>query len=150
MDKLKELEKSDQYMFHGSSNPSIQRLETRQAKSFMKLDGAPAVFASDVVEPPIFMAVLGSRRLGGWGLKGAEGFGFYIAQSDWDKAQRENWQGFVYVLNREGFVREDRWEWCSELSQSALMTIKVSMTDLPSAIQILSDDDYMAIIRQAR
>ncbi len=149
MEKLSEFQKSGDYLFHGSRNPDIELLEPRQAMSFGKPDGLPAVFASDRIEPPIFMAVLGSRKLGGWGRKNLPGFGFYIAEPDLARAKDEDWQGYVYVLAKDGFVKEGEggWEWRSMESVCPVDVVKVGIKDLPSPIDTMTREEYLSITR---
>ena len=129
------------YLFHGSSNGDIKVLQPSQAMSFSQPDGAPAVHASIRLEPPIFMAVLGSKKLGGWGMKGKPGFGFYILDSDLEKARAENWIGYVYVLPKDGFTHKSEWEWISRDEVKPIDVVRVGIEDLPPNITVLSPDE---------
>jgi hypothetical protein len=116
-------------------------------RRFQRPDGEPAVFASEVIEPPIFMAVLGSRKLGGWGKKELPGFGFYISVDDITRAKREGWTGYVYVLDRKAFEKRSGWEWRSSNVVRPLRAVEVGIKDLPPQIEVMSHNDYMAIVQ---
>ena len=92
------------HLFHGSIFRSLVELRPNQAFSHNKPDGTPAVFASSSIDPAIFMAVLGKRGKAGWDnyLYG-DPFGFYVAESSYELAQAEHWQGSVYVVNSSDF-----------------------------------------------
>lgn len=138
MDELKELERKKRYVFHGSSNGDTKILEPRQAISHGKPDGVPAVFAAEVIEPAIFMAVLGNRHVGGWGKGKIERgrFGFYVKKSDYQKAKKEQWHGYVYVLRREDFDHYGAWEWRTSRPVKPVKIIRVGIDDLPTEIDV--------------
>jgi hypothetical protein len=149
MDELRQLEATGRYLFHGSMVPNIKELNPRQALSFMQPDGAPAVCASEAIEPPIFMAVLGSRKLGGWGKKELPGFGFYIQSDDLMRAKQESWRGYVYIVNRSGFTKHQGYEWRSERNAQPSKFVEVGVEDLPSDIYVMTSEEYLAILRNA-
>lgn len=133
---LQELQTTGKYVFHGSDRDDIKALEPRQAYSHGQPEGEPAVFAADVIEPPIFMAVLGSRKAGGWGDRSLPGYGFYIDKATWDKAQAEDWHGYVYALPKETFRHTSTYEWCSAEAVKPAFVIKVGVEDLPKDISV--------------
>jgi hypothetical protein len=138
MYELKELESTKQYVFHGSSDGNIKILEPRQAMSWGKPDGMPAVCAAAAIEPAIFMAVLGSKHVGGWGKGKIERgqFGFYLKKSDYQKAKQGQWRGYVYILSREDFEHYVAWEWRASRAVKPVKIIQVGINDLPAAIEI--------------
>jgi hypothetical protein len=141
--KLKELEASGKYVFHGSASGNISQLDPRQAVSFGKSDGEPCVATSQYLSLAIFMAVIGSKKAGGWGMEGmkpSEPHFMYLDKSAWDKAQAENWHGFVYVCNKALFRQHNEWEWRSTNSVKPIEIIPVSLKDLPDDINILEDE----------
>lgn len=133
LEKLRELQGT--YLFHGSSTADILVLEPRQAYSHQKPDGIPAVAASEHLEPAIFMAVLGSHYVGGWDGRDGE-FGFYISKQAMEQAQREQWYGFVYALDKKHFHQHIDWEWRALVPIKPLYICKVGMADLPKNIAL--------------
>ncbi len=107
--------------------------------SHNKPDGAACIAASEAIEPAIFMAVLGSRYVGGWGkgtiLKGQ--FGFYIITKDYEKAKLDGWLGYVYVLPREHFEHLASCEWRAFKPVVPIKMIEVGLYDLPAQIELL-------------
>lgn len=149
MDKLKKLQQSGKYLFHGSSIGDIELMEPRQAMSFNAPHGEPAVCASEVIEPPIFMAVIGSKYAGGWGKKdGKSRYGFYILGSDLKRAYVENWHGYVYVLGRDSFESFQGWEWRSSSPVKPEMVVPVSLNDLPQDIEVMDSQTLNAYRQQ--
>lgn len=136
---LKELQATGKYVFHGSDSDEIAVLKPHQAYSHGKEDGEPAVFAADVIEPPIFMAVLGSRKVGGWGNRTLPGYGFYIDKASWDKAHFENWRGYVYALPKSTFTHIGAYEWRSSKAVKPEFIFEVGVEDLPKNITIRPD-----------
>jgi hypothetical protein len=134
--KLTNLQKSGKYVFHGSSDGSIIELEPRQAMSHGKPYGKPAIYADIGTQHPIFMAVLGSKKVGGWGDKSLPRAGFYIDKGSWEKAHRENWVGYIYVLSKGDFTKQEGNEWVSYEEVKPIEIIKVGINDLPKDITI--------------
>ena len=139
---LNEYLNSDKYLFHGSSTSGISMLTPRQAYSFGEKDGEPAVHATDQLEPALFMAIIGSKKCGGMGKSDLPGFGFFIAESDWQRASEEKWTGCIYVVERRLFIRKDHWEWTSQQSVEVIESDDVSLQNLPVDITIMSDREY--------
>ena len=134
--KLIELQRSGKYVFHGSSNGNISELEPRQAMSHGKPYGKPAVYADIKIEHPIFMAVLGSKWVGGWGDLTLPGAGFYIDKKSWEKAHKENWLGYIYVLPKVDFISKEGNEWVAYKKVKPIEIIKVGISDLPKDITV--------------
>ena len=143
MNELKNLEKIGAYLFHGSKTSDIKSLEPRQAMSLSKPDGEPAVFASEYVEPAIFMAVIGSRKVGAFTYyEKSQSFDFFIAESHMVQARIEQWIGYVYVLSPESFKKRYPGEWASSKVVEPITIIQVGIEDLPTNMSIISDDDF--------
>ena len=136
------MKNDDQYLYHGSSDGSIELFEPRQAISFGKPDGIPAIHASDQLEPAIFMAVLGSRHVGGWGLKNGTKFGFFIIDSHFDEAKQEGWSGYVYELPKDRFSKRRDWEWAATEAIKPVKKYKVGIKDLPKDIHVMTQAEY--------
>jgi hypothetical protein len=145
MDELKQLEQTGKYLFHGTTTSGIQEFVPKQATSFGKPDEYPAIFASEVIEPPIFMAVLGNRGAGGWSSQNKE-FGFYASEQYIERAKQENWKGYVYVLPRDTFNQRTDWEWRSEQSVRPIAVYEVGLEDLSSDIKVMPHDEYVALV----
>jgi hypothetical protein len=126
------------YVFHGSVRGDLHELTPRQAYSHGKPDGKPCIAASERIEPPIFMAVLGSRYVGGWGKGKIEQgqFGFFAERSDYEKAKQERWSGYIYVLNKSDFAHLSSWEWRAYKSVRPVKVIAVDFSDLPEDITL--------------
>jgi len=134
--KLTKLQESGKYVFHGSSYRNIGELKPRQAMSHGKPYGKPAVYADIGTKHPIFMAVLGSKKVGGWGDKSLPGAGFYIDKESWEKAHTENWFGYVYVLLKDDFTIQEGNEWVAYKKVKPIEIVKVGISDLPKDITI--------------
>jgi hypothetical protein len=149
IEKLSELEATGLYVFHGSMNNNIEIFEPRQALSFQKPDGESAVFAASSIEPAVFMAILGSRKAAGWDSdKFIPPFGFFIAQSAWNKAHQEQWQGYVYALPMEKFIKGNGWVWRSTEKVQPVHKFVVSIEDLPLSITVVTDEDEAAYVSE--
>lgn len=94
--ELKELEKAGLYVFHGTDMPDIELFEPRQAFSHGKPDGRPAVHAYKNLEPATFMAIIDSRKAGGWEATN-NSVNDYVDKNTQKKAQHESWQGYIAV-----------------------------------------------------
>mgnify|MGYP006921738614 CR=1 FL=1 len=143
MQELKDYETSGNYVFHGSANGEIIQLNPRQAMSFGHPDGEPCVAASQYLSLAIFMAVIGSKKAGGWGMEGMrpdEPYFMYLDRSAWEKAQADKWHGFVYVCDKSAFKKHNEWEWRSLQPVIPIKVISVSLDDLPNDINILDDE----------
>ena len=94
------------------------------------------------------MAVLGSRKVAGWdSSKFTPPFGFYISASNWDKAQKEKWAGYVYVLNRQGFEKGSGWVWRSLKNVKPIDKVQVTFLDLPKEITVLDNEVETAYVK---
>ena len=148
MEELIRLEKSGKYLFHGSSDGDILELEPRQPWSHRKKDGHPCVAASDIIEPPIFMAVLGSKKLGGWEKDPNDDkqVRYYVTKNDMEKAKKEEWHGYVYILKKDSakFRQHKGFEWRSSDHVKPIKRIRVGLGDLPSNIRFI--DDYSRLL----
>lgn len=136
---LEQLEASGEYVFHGSSAGDIAQLEPRQACSNGIPDGAPAVFASSDITPAIFMAIIGSRKAGGWDTDGTT-HSYFVQEDVWEQACQEEWSGYVYALGRSSFKKIKGLDWCSEIAVQPQEVVKVTSEDLPDNIKILTED----------
>ena len=141
-EKLRKLEAKGRCLFHGSGM-RLKTLEPRQAYTYPENntttripDGEPAVFASDVADAAIFMAVVSkpnvpkTLRSGYVNLKN-KGFKFMVTQETMD--QIKNAKGFVHVFNRNEFEQKgDTNVWTCQKIVKPIEIIEVSERDLPS------------------
>lgn len=145
-EKLKELEAEEEYVFHGSGT-RIETLEPRQAHNYPNNnmedrlpDGEPAVFASDIADIAIFMAVI-SKDNAPKGLRSGFGIGKHGPQFRATKETMEqirDAKGYVYVFKKKDFRQRDEGpnEWISNKPIKPLEVIGVSERDLPENIEI--------------
>lgn len=151
---LHELESTGQYVFHGSGS-DIEELEPRQAHNFTpegKIpDGEPAIFASDIADYAIFMAIINKENC----LKGArsrvnthhtnEGrsLSYSVTQETFNQLT-DTAHGIVYVFNKEDFVQRDPLdtvEYISTKNARPVQKIVVSKQDLPGDIGLIASPE---------
>src|SRR3989344_7837128 len=142
--KLIELEKSEQYVFHGSGY-DLAELEPRQAIDLKKgKDGPPAVFASTKVDYAIFMAIInrvnvpkGARSNAGATSHddGSIEMKFKTTKAVLDSLQ-ETAHGYVYVFYRSDFKQRGKGgvEFVSYIPTQWIDVVPVRRGDLPSPI----------------
>ena len=121
--RLKEMELSGQYVFHGSPH-LISKFEPRQA--YTALDGEsfadeePAIFASSEIELPIFRSIFHPSNYEN--VKGSFSTGmshgrdmepFFQVSKDAMEASRGE-KGYVYVFEKNDFELRDNIEWRSK------------------------------------
>ena len=138
---LVDLSQLNQFLYQGSKTAGIKKLEPRQAYNALKKDGLPAVCLSDNLEVAIFMAILGSRKLGAINYKASKIY-FYILGSKLEQAMKEDWQGYVYLINKDlaNYIKHSHYEWRTIESVEPIDCIKVPSNDLPRNIVLL--DNY--------
>ncbi len=146
--KLLELEKIGDYVFHGSGSKIEEEFEPRQAYNH-KLkedgtydaipDGQPAVFTSHIVDIAIFMAIFNSENL-----KKSCRSGFSFVDGDvLFRVNKETYQnlpqtaqGYVYVFLKKDFEKINSTEYVSYKKVKPVETIKISVRDLPENIEV--------------
>ncbi len=136
--KLKKMEQTGKYLFHGTTSGSIVSFEPRQAISDGVKHGEPCVAASEYIEPAIFMAILGSRVSSGWNSDEPSDFGFYLKETDFETLRRHNATGYVYIFDRNTTVFNPfmGWEWRAHENVEPLQKIEVNFADLPKKIEL--------------
>ncbi len=145
-EKLFELEKTNQYIFHGSGN-RLEYLEPRQAYNYIDKvgheDGEPAVFASSLVDYAIFMAIINKRNCP-LGYHSSAGFtqdthtlSLRSDKKGWEQL-KEDAVGYVYVFNHKNFSERDPpgIEYVSYAKVIPAQIIEVKKLDLPDYIEI--------------
>jgi hypothetical protein len=153
--KLLDLEKTGNYVFHGSSRGDIEFLEPRQARyvpdmskpTESALDGEPAVCATPHAEFAIFKAIINRENVP---FAHRSGFGFHEDEKYFGVSSKEvlaavtGKKGFVYVLDRNSFkpysrtgqATERSMEWRSYGEIKPMEVIEVSSDDLPPENEI--------------
>ncbi|MDB5194492.1 MAG: hypothetical protein JWN50_506 [Parcubacteria group bacterium] len=148
--KLLELEKTGQYVFHGSGS-EVEEFEPRQAHNHVNgeqiPDGEPAVFAASVVEYAIFMAIINKKNCpkgyrassGSFGVKDGAAVMRYRATADTLSQLKDDASGWVYIFDKSLFSLRDEGgvEYISTKNVVPLEKVEVKKTDLPSRIGVL-------------
>lgn len=143
-EELHSLEKTGEYVFHGSPF-KMDVLEPQQAFNHVKKesgesddvpDGDPSVFASPSADAAIFVAVVNhtNASLGSWaGFTYNEKrghFGFRATKETMDQIGDEA-VGYVYVIGKDKFEIGDVNEPVAYEAVSPLKVIEVRKSDLP-------------------
>jgi hypothetical protein len=151
-DKLLELEKSGDYVFHGSGE-SLKKLMPRQAYTYVEgqqlKDGEPAVFASSRIEYAVLMAIINRANCVGSYHSGA---GVHIdeagvmtlklrASKETMANLKHDARGYVYVLNKKGFTNRHPKgvEYVAHGEVTPVEIIVVSREDLSRDIEIFEE-----------
>lgn len=143
---LLELEKTEKYVFHGSSD-KLEELEPRQGYNYNKElnkmveDGEPVVSAAPYVEIAIFRAIINNdnapkNHKSGFRYSNNE-LSFRAPQETLD--QIKNKRGFIHVLDRNDFIRVPGMFWRSDHVVKPAEIIEVDYNDLPEKIEIINE-----------
>jgi hypothetical protein len=143
---LHDLERTGEYVFHGSPDPSISELEPRQPYDWTdgieKEDGTPCVAATQFADIAIFRAIVHDDSTS-FGQNDNRTLHFAATQKALDTAMKTI--GFVYVLKKSAFIPrhgdDQEMEWRSDVRQKALQIIPVTVRDLPKNITIIPPED---------
>ena len=142
--ELVELERNGLYVFHGSGR-SHRQLEPRQAYTVVNgqsvKDGEPAVFASELVDYAIFMALIDVN----WVI-GCRAFCTYENGRLIFGANRLTLEqlekpivGFVHVLEKRKFTQRSGIEWLSTSIVKPSSVLEVRVDDFQKTIKLLSE-----------
>lgn len=139
---LHELERSGNYVFHGSPVENIAELEARQPYTWTdgveQEDGHPCVAATQFADIAIFRALVFDDTTG-FGQNEDHTLHFEATEKALKAVPGR--VGFIYVLPKTHFVPrhgdEQEMEWRSETNEHAVQIIRVTEYDLPKHIQIL-------------
>lgn len=143
-ERLKELAESGEFVFHGSAD-KVGEFEPRQAftgfKEKRRPDGHPAVFASDEIEIPIFMAIFHKENMP-QGFRSSfsmtkEGITLKATQKSLDQAKKG--KGYVYVFKKSDFEKRNGNEWVSTKTVIPVETVMVSYEDMSKDIEVLDE-----------
>ncbi|HEY9755504.1 MAG TPA: hypothetical protein V6C97_10105 [Oculatellaceae cyanobacterium] len=142
--ELIELERHGSYVFHGSGK-SHKQLEPRQAYTVVDgqsvKDGDPAIFASELVDYAIFMALIGVNWIKG--CRASCNFEnnrlIFGANQLTIEQLTDSTIGFVHVLERRKFEPRGGIEWLCKSVVKPSQVLQVSVDDFHRTINILSD-----------
>lgn len=163
IERLREMEQTGNYLFHGSPESSIEILEPRQsthteASGEIIEDGDPAVSATPYLDLAVFRGIVNEKNIrfphtSGFGLSRnskSHKFLFDISNKQTLVEAYNNKAGFVYVFNKSDFqpysrnnIPDDKsMEWRSYKSVKPLEVIKVHSTDLipPHQVNIINPE----------
>ena len=146
--KLLELEKEGKYLFHGSPVADLKELKPHQAYTVPKgekdmvKDDEPSVVATPYLEIAIFRALTSkSRSSFSVSATSVENVKIKFAASEETIKAAKDKIGYVYVLNREGFIPRSGHTYCMEWrslnSVKPLWVFKVGYEDLLKNIEII-------------
>lgn len=143
---LLELERSGQYVFHGSP-ADIGTLAPRQARTFkdgvMVTDGTPCVAATPYADIAIFRA-LTNRVLPDTNSRSSFGVSdgslhFEISTSLLEAIRNEHATGHVFVLDKNAFTPRNEMEYRRDSETTPFRTVQVTADDLPPHITVFED-----------
>ncbi len=146
-ERLKNLEKEEKYVFHGSGE-KIEEFEPRQAHTIINgehvPDGKPAIFASPVADYAFFMAIVnkvncpdGVRSGTSWSDQKIE---FKATQKTLDQLNKDS-AGYVYIFKRADFEARNSHEWVSHANVKPIEVIEVRWSDFPQKITVIPDEE---------
>ncbi|MEK7433231.1 MAG: hypothetical protein AABZ74_08885 [Cyanobacteriota bacterium] len=140
---LYNLEKSNNYLFHGSPN-KIEVFEPKQAYTFINgqniKDDDPAIHASPIIDIAIFMSLINRINCP----KGSYSKFEYKNNKVVFEATKETLEqlnkpkGYIYVFERSFFKQRDYIEYVTYKSIIYNMVIKVGIDELPQNIELIS------------
>lgn len=160
-ERLETMERSGEYVFHGSPNGEIEIFEPRQAHDYdlstreARPDGPPAVFAAPEADIAIFRALVnGARRVDKQHSHasrmsvttedGHKSLHFAANRNSLDGARLPGTTGYVYVFRRSDFTQRTKEgkqaEWTSLEPVTPVTVIVVKPHDLPPNIEVIEDE----------
>lgn len=139
---LHKLEKTSDYVFHGSKTADIREMKINQPYNWEdgveKEDGPPCVATSRFADAAIFRALVYDDRTR-FGQRDDGSLHMGATQKAMEMARSH--QGYVYVFERKNFVPRDgddrQMEWRSHKNEVPVQVITVGVKDLPENIDIL-------------
>lgn len=148
-EKLVNLEKEGNYLFHGSPF-IIDKLEPRQPNKFNKETrenenhGEPCVAATSFSDIAIFRSLINSSNCNGSSSFGLDDNKTKFATTLDNLNQISDKVGYVYVLNKSDFVKFSDMEWRTDKEIIPTQVIEVVKKDLPININII-DNNFNAL-----
>lgn len=151
-EKLKKLEETGKYLFHGSPIGNIEKLEPRQAFHYVGkgqpiFDGEPSIAAIQDSETAIFMAVINSKNVHlsnhSKSFYSENNKMHFTVSSQKVLDEIKNKKGYVYVFEKtffEPYSRDgnatERSEWRAYQDVKPFEVIEVDSGDLPENIEV--------------
>lgn len=139
------LEKTGNFLFHGTENPNIKIFEPRQAYNYKgtvgEPDGEPAVFASDRVDYAILMAIVNKNNCPSGFSSGANWTNgilkLRVSRKGYQQLDGQT-RGYVYVFNKTDFEQrnEGHTEYVSYKLVEPVRKFGVKKSDLSQNLQI--------------
>lgn len=140
--RLLTLEKTGQYVFHGSGI-KLKKLEPRQAYTIINKqsvkDGGPGVFATPISEIAIFMAIINKKNFSDFNSAFLPNKGkplFAVNKKTLDQINHSLY-GYVHVFDKKYFIPQGTCEAFSSNFVVPIEVIKVFAIDLPNNISIV-------------
>jgi hypothetical protein len=153
--RLIELEKQDQYLFHGSGL-RLAKLEPRQAFTTVDdksvPDGEPGVHASQMLDYAIFMAVINRENCPA-GLRSScsyeDGKLVFGATAETLEQISDDSSGYVHVFSRSDFIQRNHTEWVSHKPVEPIEVLEVTRRDFkPEVLTIEPNRSYPFNLKQ--
>lgn len=143
---LIKLEGTGKLLFHGTSRGDISELEPRQGTNKGVKDGEPAVCSTDSSELAIFKAITAATK------EKESNYKFIFGRDEDTKKIFyrmsesvvniiEGTKGYVYVMNKNNFKHERRYEWRSLETINPIIVMEVTNKDMPKNIEIIPDPE---------
>ena len=142
--QLEELEAAGTYLFHGSGE-GLEKPDVRQARNLKDgewvPDGEPAIWASPHFRYAMFMAIV-SRANCPNGFRSGAGsrtgtLRFRATQETLDQLNPDS-KGYVYVFNKDDFVKRDENEYFSVQANQPIERIEVRYGDFDMPVYIIA------------
>lgn len=141
-ERLLGLEQTGNFVFHGSPDGNIDKLEPRQPVIGVenKNHGSPRVAAAAQAEIAIFRSIINESNFPGKGY--ASGFGardgkLYFEVSDIIFRNIGNKEGYVYIMLKSDFEELSTIEFGASKSIKPIEVIRVTSKDLPSGVIVM-------------
>ncbi len=145
---IKDLEKTGKYVFHGSSDETIEKLEPRQAYNYpgdgsAKIpDGPPSVAASPYADIAIFRSLVGFGSSFGASTKESGEVTLCFRAKEETLNESKDKTGFVYILDKTLFAPKEgtdinSMDWRSPEYVKLIEIVEVNYSDLPEGIKVI-------------
>lgn len=141
---LKNLEAEHAFVFHGSENPNISKLEPRQAYTMVEgqrvEDEKPAVHASPLSDIAILMALINRKNCpngfdSGFQSNQEGKLIMHATQEALDQLTSDS-RGYVYVFSKDVFTPRGRTQAVSYQEVKPLQIVEVTKGDLSEEIEV--------------
>ncbi len=142
-EELEALQASGEYIFHGTGY-EIRDFEPRQAYNYRNgeqiPDGEPAVYASPSIWYAWFMAIINNINCPKGFHSGAGSrtgtLKFRATKDTLDQLNPDS-KGYVYVFNKDEFIKRDENEYFSPESRIPVRRVEVTFKDFDAPIEVM-------------